>query len=71
MFFKKHKMVIGFFFNQLGDEVVHKLFRTDVSSKNDVFLYIGGRHGVNKINYSALRKISLLICLLESSYKVR
>jgi hypothetical protein len=37
MFFKKHKMVIGFFFNQLGDEVVHKLFRTDVSSKNDVF----------------------------------
>jgi hypothetical protein len=58
MFFNEHERVIDSFFNQLGDGVVHKLFRTYVNSKKmyDVFLYIGGRHGVNKINHSALQK---------------
>jgi hypothetical protein len=29
MSFKENEMVIGFFFNQLGDGVVHKLFRAE------------------------------------------
>jgi hypothetical protein len=39
MFFNEHERVIDSFFNQLGDGVVHKLFRTYVNSKKmyDVF----------------------------------
>jgi hypothetical protein len=32
MFFKENERVTGFFFNQLGDGVVHKHFGTHISS---------------------------------------
>jgi hypothetical protein len=63
MFFNEHERVIDSFFNQLGDGVVHKLFRTYVNSKKmyDVFYILEVDMVLIKSIIVHYKKMSLLI----------